>query len=60
MENRELGEYVEDVAFGYGPPGETLVKRILLTTIAMVLRKFTIARSKSDGKVKYVHSTIRT
>lgn len=51
---------MEDVAFGYGPPGESLVKRILVTTVAMVLRKFTIARGKSDGKVKYIYSTIRT
>jgi hypothetical protein len=60
LEKKVSIDEVEDVVFGYGPPGETLVRRILVTTIAMILRKFTIARSKQDGKVKYVHSTIRT
>jgi hypothetical protein len=54
-----LTEEVEDVVFGYGVPGQKFTNRVLFTSIAMILQNFTISRSKSDGKVKYVLNTVK-
>lgn len=50
---------VDAVAFAYGLPSKNLVKMILFNSIATVLRKFNVARSQTDGKVKYIHYSAR-
>ena len=53
-------EDIDAVAFADGLPQKTLVKIMLLNTVATVLRKFNIVRSKSDGRLKYVRFNVRS
>ena len=59
FDNNPTIEDIDSVAFAYGLPRKMLVKMILFNTIATILRKFNIARSQSDGKLKYVRFTVR-
>jgi hypothetical protein len=53
-----VGE-VDEIAFKYGLEQKYLVNLILLNSVATTLRKFTIARGASDGKLKFVRYAVK-
>jgi hypothetical protein len=50
---------VDSLAFAYGLPPKNLIKMVSFNFIATVLRKFNVARTPADGKVKYIHYSVK-